>query len=275
MPLVPAGRNFHGRGRASLPLLLNCVGSVFILNGWPFSRSSSGLGSNVSTCDGPALHEQEDDAPGPRPGSAAARREPVAAGATAASRAVRPVAPAGRPGRRRRTRRRSGGASPGGSAGARGIVRSGACPVPSSDVDPARCEAAGSVQEDEFLHVDQHVGEVRPHAGRRRPRSGGTPSSPPAARGTPAPSAARPPSAAGRRLQVHPPDPSGRVEPLDRPGRASAQSRGLLERRTGRSSGSAPGPGRSTRPPADRGRAGGGMSKASSIGVRKFRRTLM
>ena len=36
-----------------LPLLLNCVGSIFIANGWPCSRFSRGLGSNVSTCDGP------------------------------------------------------------------------------------------------------------------------------------------------------------------------------------------------------------------------------
>ena len=36
-----------------LPLLLNCVGSIFMSNGLPSSAVSRGLGSNVSTCDGP------------------------------------------------------------------------------------------------------------------------------------------------------------------------------------------------------------------------------
>ena len=41
-------------GQAStLPTLLNCVGCVLTLIGCPCSRSSLGLGSNVSTCDGP------------------------------------------------------------------------------------------------------------------------------------------------------------------------------------------------------------------------------
>src|SRR4051812_1601842 len=52
MPLRPYWRNFHGQPSV-LPLLLYCVGSIFILNGWPCSFVSSGLGSNVSTCDGP------------------------------------------------------------------------------------------------------------------------------------------------------------------------------------------------------------------------------
>ena len=52
VPQVPPGRNFHGEARV-LPLLLNWVGSAFILNGWPSSRSSRGLGSKVSTCEGP------------------------------------------------------------------------------------------------------------------------------------------------------------------------------------------------------------------------------
>ncbi len=51
-PLWPCWLNFQGQARV-LPLLLNCVGSIFILNGWPCSAMSRGLGSNVSTCDGP------------------------------------------------------------------------------------------------------------------------------------------------------------------------------------------------------------------------------
>ena len=47
----------------------------------------------------------------------------------------------------------------------------------------------------------------------------------------------------------------------------SAQRLGLLERRTGRSAGSAPGPGRSRRCAGRSSMNGGGQSKASSIGV--------
>ena len=52
MPLSPYWRNFQGL-LSTLPTLLNWVGWVFTLIGWPCSRSSRGLGSNVSTCDGP------------------------------------------------------------------------------------------------------------------------------------------------------------------------------------------------------------------------------
>src|SRR5438067_1560622 len=51
-PLWPWLANFHGLPSVA-PLLLNCVGSIFIENGLPFSCVSRGLGSNVSTCDGP------------------------------------------------------------------------------------------------------------------------------------------------------------------------------------------------------------------------------
>ena len=42
----------------TLPLLLNCVGSIFILNGWPCSACRRGFGSNVSTWDGPPLRKK-------------------------------------------------------------------------------------------------------------------------------------------------------------------------------------------------------------------------
>ena len=46
------GRNGQGLPRV-WPLLLNWVGSIFNGNGLPCSALSRGLGSNVSTCDGP------------------------------------------------------------------------------------------------------------------------------------------------------------------------------------------------------------------------------
>ena len=52
MPLCPYCRNVQGLF-STLPTLLNCVGGVFILIGWPCSRSNRGLGSNESTCDTP------------------------------------------------------------------------------------------------------------------------------------------------------------------------------------------------------------------------------
>ncbi len=52
MPLSPYWRNFQGL-LSTLPTLLNWVGWVLTLIGWPCSRSSRGLGSNVSTWDGP------------------------------------------------------------------------------------------------------------------------------------------------------------------------------------------------------------------------------
>ena len=52
MPLWPRGRKAQG-DLSTLPTLLNCVGWVLTLIGWPCSRSSRGLGSNVSICDGP------------------------------------------------------------------------------------------------------------------------------------------------------------------------------------------------------------------------------
>ena len=52
VPLWPWGENFHGLPSV-LPLLLNCVGSIFMANGLPFCSVNSGLGSHVSTCDGP------------------------------------------------------------------------------------------------------------------------------------------------------------------------------------------------------------------------------
>ena len=52
MPLSPYCLNFQGLASV-LPMLLNCVFSIFIPNGLPFSASSRGFGSNVSIDDGP------------------------------------------------------------------------------------------------------------------------------------------------------------------------------------------------------------------------------
>src|SRR5262245_7099869 len=52
IPLCPCWRNGQGHLR-TVPTLLNCVGGVFILIGWPCSLARRGFGSKVSTCDGP------------------------------------------------------------------------------------------------------------------------------------------------------------------------------------------------------------------------------
>ncbi len=52
VPDCPFGSNFQGDA-STLPTLLNCVGSTLAWIARPCSRRSRGLGSNVSTCDGP------------------------------------------------------------------------------------------------------------------------------------------------------------------------------------------------------------------------------
>ena len=64
MPLSPYCWNFQG-DLSRLPVELNCTRGLANGSGLPSSRVSSGLGSNVSTCDGPPLHEQKDDPLGP------------------------------------------------------------------------------------------------------------------------------------------------------------------------------------------------------------------
>ena len=52
--------NFQGEPRV-LPLLLNWVGSIFILKGWPCSLVRRGLGSKESIGGDAAVHVEEDD----------------------------------------------------------------------------------------------------------------------------------------------------------------------------------------------------------------------
>src|SRR5260221_517399 len=52
VPHWPRGWKVQG-DLSTLPTLLNCVGGVFILIGWPCSLASRGLGSKVSSWDGP------------------------------------------------------------------------------------------------------------------------------------------------------------------------------------------------------------------------------
>ena len=55
VPHSPRGLKFHGEARTFgvVSCGMNCVGGACILIGSPFSRASRGLGSKVSTCDGP------------------------------------------------------------------------------------------------------------------------------------------------------------------------------------------------------------------------------
>ncbi len=89
MPLWPYWRNFQGLF-STLPTLSNCVGWTLAWIGWPFSRSSRGLGSNVSTCDTPAVHEQKDHVLGPGRKVRRLRRQGVRASGPWPSRHRRP-----------------------------------------------------------------------------------------------------------------------------------------------------------------------------------------
>ena len=180
---------------------------------------------------GPALHEEEDDAPGLR---RVVRRAVAAepAGEATGRRHRRPGRTGGRPGPPRRTRRRSGGASRGGSSGAGRIVRSGACPVPYSGRD----QASGGPR-DQFRKMNS-LTLIRTWAKSAQTRSssprrpGGMPSSSPwlveEAQGRLQLGLRRRP---GVGVQVHPPDPAARVEPLDRQHRAAQQPRLLGDER--------------------------------------------
>ena len=61
MPLLPNLRNLKGKGRPRRCAAPSC--SVIGI-GLPANFASDGFGSNVSTCDGAAVHEQVDDALG-------------------------------------------------------------------------------------------------------------------------------------------------------------------------------------------------------------------
>ena len=139
---------------STLPTLLNWVGCVFTLIGWPCSRSSRGLGSNVSTCDGPPSMNRKMTFLALRREVRRPRRQRVAAASRRASAPRRrPARPAAPPAPARRSRWRSAAASRGGSAGGRGSVGSASGDPPAS-----------SVHVDEFFDVDQDMAEVRPGA---------------------------------------------------------------------------------------------------------------
>ena len=172
----PAGRtrrswrNFHG-DCSVVPLLLNCVGSIFIPNGWPFSRQPRLRVERVDLRRA-AVHVEEDDAAGPRrmmgqhraadgvgqarTGPGRTRRRRVAHAACRAARSCR-------------NRRRTAAASRDASSEPGCIVRSAPSSVGSSGwLGPSLAlRALPRAQtlhqgEDELLGVQQDVGEVGP-----------------------------------------------------------------------------------------------------------------
>ena len=72
MPLWPWLANFQGEPNV-VPLLLNCVGSIFIANGWPCSAVQERLGIERIHLRRPAVHVEEDDVAWPAADGAAAR----------------------------------------------------------------------------------------------------------------------------------------------------------------------------------------------------------
>ena len=152
MPLWPYWRNSQGL-LSTLPTLSNWVGWTFILIGWPCSRVSRGLGSNVSTCDGPPSMNRKITLLAPWPRKCVGRGSQRIAlqrvvGRLARDNAVGRIACQRRQGQRAKT------------AGAERASISRR--VNGGFKIAATVHGDGLRNEDEFFQVQQHVREVGP-----------------------------------------------------------------------------------------------------------------
>ena len=172
MPLSPYRRNFHGQ-LSTFPTLLNCVGWVLTLIGCPCSRSSLGLGSNVSICDGPPSMNRKMTlvALAAKCGGLGAsglalvcRSSGSARRRIAQDRTESRIAAGHRP-QGRRSRCHTAGAYRGGSSA--GSTNRWQCmELPRINRLGARKRPSRmSVDEDKLFHIDQHMAEIGPGFG--------------------------------------------------------------------------------------------------------------